>query len=112
MKSKYINRILSFLLIVLLLASCEKYLDEKSNQQLATPDTVDDLQALLDNESFYRYTLAATQSGSDEFFVPVGTYDTRPDLLKYSYSWDGEKLDDYQDWSTQYELVLIANTVL
>lgn len=111
MNNNYIKVLICNLAVILLMASCKKYLDEKPDQRLSTPDTLDDLQALLDNPFFYKYGIRLTQNGTDEYYIPYSVWQSRSDIDKLSYIWD-PAVDDDADWTRQYSLVLIANTVL
>lgn len=109
--NKHHIKILFCCLAIILSASCKKYLDEKPDQRLSTPDTLDDLQALLDNPFFYKYSLRVLQNGTDEYYLPSTVWQSRVDIDKLSYIWD-PAVDDEMDWTQQYSLVLITNTVL
>ena len=74
MNFKSIAKFISCLIFLFIFTSCKKYLDKKSNQQLSTPDTVEDLQALLYNESFYKYAIIGGQTGSDDYYMPLSGY--------------------------------------
>ena len=50
-----IRTLLAIFFLILGLASCKKYLDAKSDQRLSTPDTIEDLQALLDHSDLNEY---------------------------------------------------------
>jgi starch-binding outer membrane protein, SusD/RagB family len=108
MKS-YIIKLLLFS-VVFGFVSCKKYLDKKSDMALSTPDTLEDLQALLDNE-YIISGVGAAQTGADDYFVPLSTWQMGPQVLQQTYIWEPQ-LDNESDWTTQYQTVLIANTVL
>ncbi|MCS3795955.1 RagB/SusD family nutrient uptake outer membrane protein [Niastella sp. OAS944] len=111
MNKHHIKVLLCSLAIIILSASCKKYLDEKPDQRLSTPDTLDDLQALMDNPSFYKWGLRVIQNVTDEYYLPYTIWQSRIDIDKQSYIWD-PAVDDEKDWTQQYSLILTANTVL
>lgn len=103
---------ITLFLFVIHLGSCQKYLDTKSNQTLSTPESIKDLQALLDNAKFYKRgasNLALT--GSDEYYVDYADWETLDEVRKNGYTWDAA-LDNVGDWYALYENVLYANVIL
>jgi starch-binding outer membrane protein, SusD/RagB family len=92
---------------------CKKYLEEKSDQRLATPDTIEDLQALLDGPGLRR-AMAETNTGSDEYYLDPIFWGGLPDRYKESYVWNAR--DDYgynsYDWTYQYKSIFNVNAVL
>jgi len=110
MLRKNISIHLFLLLISLFSISCKKYLETKSVQNLSTPSTVGDLQALLDNPSF-NIGLNAPNAGSDEYYLYYNDWQIFPDISQKAHVWDA-KLDDFDDWNTHYNVVFYANTVL
>lgn len=105
--------VLIFLLCFALLfgTSCKKYLDKKSLQNLSTPETLKDLQAMLDDEYIYRRGVGLTQTSADEYFLDYSYWELLPDLKRLGYIWD-PILDDADDWLQQYANILTANVVL
>ena len=111
MKLQFIKYIALSWFALSVFASCKKFLDAKPEQRTSTPDTLDDLQALLDNQWFYRFGVISTQNCSDEYYLPFSVWQTRKDLDRLGYIWDAA-LDNETDWTRQYGLILTANTVL
>lgn len=105
---------LYLVVIVIGFSSCKKYLDKKSDQRLSTPDTIEDLQAILDNSGLSR-AMIELNIGSDEYFI------LEADLLAYGsreqkgYIWDiQENTADVSQfgWNYQYNNLFLVNTVL
>ena len=74
MKYKVLILIATGFWLVLSLASCEKYLEAKSNKLLAVPQTLDDLRSLMDD--YLRLNQAAAYAGevaSDDYFIQMRT---------------------------------------
>ncbi len=103
-------------IIFFLLAGCEKYLDAKPDHSLAVPETLADLQALMDNYS----TLVSTETfsgevASDDYYLTneVWTALTSDDY-KRMYTWEKDMLftNQLNDWSNSYAAVYQSNTVL
>ena len=112
------NIIYAMLPLVLLAASCEKYLDEPSNKSLSVITDMNDLQALLDNYGSLNYTGASSQEiSADDYYITDAdwaslTYDTNQRM----YTWQKENLfrtgGNGNDWNNLYRIVYYANTVL
>ena len=110
--------IYAMLPLVLLAASCEKYLDEPSNKSLSVITDMNDLQALLDNYGSLNYTGASSQEiSADDYYITDAdwaslTYDTNQRM----YTWQKENLfrtgGNGNDWNNLYRIVYYANTVL
>lgn len=108
------NKIFKFIALICLLSSCNDFLDEKSNNRLAVPVTIDDLQALLDNQTFINTlrTPSILQSSADDTFLLEQNYDGLSAENKLFYAW---KPFDYfysNDWSAAYQVIYTANYCL
>jgi len=100
---------------LLLLISCNKFLDEKNNKKLVIPATLTDLQAILDNTN----TLVINdpygdELSSDNFFMNTATWQAQADYDRGTYVWqpDNFNFPNPNDWSNLYRKVYCANTVL
>ncbi|MRG45846.1 RagB/SusD family nutrient uptake outer membrane protein [Chitinophaga sp. SYP-B3965] len=105
MRTKYL---LIFLLITC--SSCKKFLGTKSNQILSTPGNLEDLQLLLDNPTLQN-GLNSINTGTDEYYVTYQNWSNLTEVNKNGYNWDPQ-LNNRGDWSTTYQCVFYANTVL
>jgi starch-binding outer membrane protein, SusD/RagB family len=92
------------------LTSCRKFLETKSNQSLATPETLADLEAILNNPLINKGTVLLNGM-SDEYYYSFSNWNSRPQLHKEGHVWDAQ-LNDFTDWSVEYYAVFNANTVL
>lgn len=92
------------------LSSCKKYLDVKSDQTLSKPETIADLQNLLDNPLLNR-SVRLINNSADEYYLDYSTWASRPKLDKESYIWESS-LNNYPDWRDSYNSIFYANTVL
>ncbi|HVZ96685.1 MAG TPA: RagB/SusD family nutrient uptake outer membrane protein [Chitinophagaceae bacterium] len=96
--------------------SCKKYLGAKPDKALAVPGTLQDLQALLDDFSFVEdRDLSAAVQSVDDFYIVDNDYNSLTDNeAKQLYIWGTSGLftEFPNDWSNQYYVVNIANTVL
>ena len=101
--------------IACIFTACEKFLDEKTNKALAVPNTVKDLQALLDtyyllNES----DPSADEVSAGEFYVTDTDFGTRSETDQRLYTWQNSNVLPLQanDWYYCYTIIYRANTVL
>ncbi|PTT39492.1 hypothetical protein DBR28_07300 [Chryseobacterium sp. HMWF028] len=108
--------ILAFLSTVL--CGCNRFLDEKSDSNLATPTTLEDNQALLDRISDVLSNFASSgMASSDEFYLSDADFDA----LEYQedkrlYTWQKDYVSTNQgignDWFYCYKAIYISNAVL
>lgn len=114
MKNTYVIAVL----IVLLLAGCKKFLDEKSDKKLAVPENLDDLQALLNSENLVSLVdPSAGEISSDDFYITDIDFNSlSQDREKRIYLWQKDQLfanaSAPNDWQKLYSLVYLANTVI
>lgn len=108
----------SFLIIVILLLSCNKnkFLDEKPDTSLIVPTTLDDFQKILDNDYVMSETPELGEVSADNFYVLPTAWQQKLSIKeRNAYVW---ALDIYQgqgnidDWNLPYKQVLYANVVL
>jgi hypothetical protein len=108
------SSLLVFFLIVVFTSSCKKYLDEKPDGSLATPSTIQDLQAMLDNINVLNRAMQLPSISADEYYLTDSDWNAI--LSPYShegYKWElGSEVVDYPDWYAGYSIIYIANTVL
>lgn len=116
MKSIYTYfRTLSIAVCCICMGSCQKYLDAKQNKRLATPSSIEDLQALLDYNSFMNVAGSeASEIAADNYYIPDVLYSSLPsDLYKDAYLWKGNIFTPgTQDWSNLYNTAYYGNVVL
>jgi tetratricopeptide (TPR) repeat protein len=97
-------------------AGCTKYLDAKPNQSFTEPQTLSDLQALLD----YYPTMntkdpAAGEISTTDYFVTDASYQSlSTDYFRNMYTWQPDDLfpPSVNDWANAYKAIYAANTVL
>jgi tetratricopeptide (TPR) repeat protein len=108
------RQIVIFLVFVTLLVACKKYLDAKPDQKLSTPDTIEDLQALLDNGDLYT-ALMESNTATDEYYVTNADWLSSPQIHQESYVWNLQATTDFvanHDWTYAYKSIFAANSVL
>jgi hypothetical protein len=103
-------KILIAVMLVILATSCKKYLEKKPSQGLATPETMADLEALLNFDLANKGSVLANGS-TDEFYFTYTDWLSRSEVHKNGYIWD-PALNDFTDWRDLYLSAFYANTVL
>jgi hypothetical protein len=108
-----------FLLMLYLagLIGCNKkeFLDEKPNSDMFVPTTLDDCQALLDNDLVMSETPVLGELSADNFYITYSAWQLLGTKEHNAYIWlpdvfNGEH--NISDWNAPYEQVLYANVVL
>lgn len=109
------------ILLTILSPSCKKgeFLDAKPDQSLAIPTSIDDCQALLDNDvvmngygGFGYPTLGET--GSDDYYVNGSQFSQYSVTEQNAVVW-ADKIyadDEVNDWDLPYRTILYANVAL
>jgi hypothetical protein len=108
---KYNKHIQIYLLLFCIIQfSCKKYLDAKSDQSLATPSSIEDFEAILNNSTLNKGQ-KIINSSTDEYYLRYNDWTNSQTIDKDSYNWN-PALDNLIDWYAQYSSVFYANTVL
>lgn len=114
---KIIHSIL-YLSLFLILYSCKKdWLEAKPDKKLVVPETLTDLQAMLDNTTFvfnnYQPTLG--ELGCDDYYVMDADYESLfTSVEKNSYVWAKEIYNNelVADWMMPYQRIFYENYIL
>lgn len=110
--------ILSLSLVVFwVLTGCNKkeFLDTIPNSNLFVPITLDDFQALLDNESVMSETPTLGELSADNFYMLQSYWQNQSPKEKNAYIWLPDVFQgqiDVSDWNTPYKQVFHANIIL
>lgn len=98
--------------------SCSKtWLDEKPNQALAVPNTISDLNKILENtEMFNMYYPNLGESGTDNYYLTEDAWNSILENYRNIYKWsntsDFYAGGDPVDWRRSYTRVFYCNTML
>ncbi|MBB2145804.1 RagB/SusD family nutrient uptake outer membrane protein [Pedobacter sp. LMG 31464] len=101
---------------LLFLTSCEKYLDKKSDQKLVVPQTVAELQAVLDDNTLFNQNEPnAVIVAADEYQLSYAAWQGLNEFSRNMYIWApalqfASTASD--NWSVLYTQVYRANVVL
>lgn len=100
-------------------SSCKKYLDEPSSKDAVIPNTLEDLQAVLDNNQAMNVNATALlEEAADNYFVTTSVWQS---ILSYgdatdiqicmNYIWDKDAISDIS-WNPYQTSIYYANVVL
>jgi starch-binding outer membrane protein, SusD/RagB family len=97
--------------------SCNKkdFLDERPRSDLFVPTTLDDFQALLDNDPALSVTPVLGELSADNYFLLQPLWQNLGTKEQNAYIWDPDTFKgegNVSDWNAPYEQVLYANVVL
>lgn len=93
--------------------SCKKFLDAKSDKALVIPQTLNDFQGLLDDQTVMNMVSPSRgETASDDYFLLKSTFDTRPDFQQNAYTWTPDDYYFQNDWSLNYVPVYNTNVCL
>jgi hypothetical protein len=98
------------------IGSCKKYLDAKPNSKLATLQTLENLQSLLDDELRlnYQWPNIGEISANDYYLTDVDLAALSKDSDRRMYNWETDNLQETTsgDWYYSYLPVYYGNSVL
>lgn len=98
-----------------MLTACKKYLDEKPDQRLTTIETLNDMQAMLDNYATLNHTDPSIgEASADNFFLTDEVFNARTEDERNLYIWAPANvlLPGTNTWGAAYQQVNIANNVI
>lgn len=101
--------------VVLSITACnENFLDSKPNKNLVVPESLTDLQGILDQGStFNTAVLSVQQLVSDDIFVTDQILNLNNDFTQTMYIWqDYDDSFTITDWVNGYQVIFEANIVL
>jgi len=102
------------LLLSLSAAGCQEFLDEKPTLNLLVPETVDDLEKLLDATTRgLNDTPSILEIGTDNIYTTDAGYSGMSLVERSAYTWQKNVYESNAvDWDTPYQQILYANVVL
>ncbi len=109
-----IKNLCSLILAALMLSTgaCKKFLDEKPDKKIATPQTLDDLEGLLENYSTLNTRFpAAAEISADNYYLNDAGWSSASEFHRTLYIWN--KFDEPGgEWSSPYNNIFYANLLL
>jgi hypothetical protein len=108
------NYFIIFLIAVLLISGCTKFLDEKPNARLIIPATPDHLQRLLDRESSINATNSTGEASADNYYATSSDFFSTNEVSKNHYIWGPELVFNnlINAWANPYTIINFTNTAL
>jgi starch-binding outer membrane protein, SusD/RagB family len=120
-----LSKLILFIVAVLSLAGCEKYLKEEPTRQSTTAQTADQLEALINNATFFAYDGNAGTNGSagystDDTEIPMDAFAANTggkwsvdNLYFYTFKTDEIiGLSGDPVWTGEYKKIFTANLIL
>ncbi|NCU05491.1 MAG: hypothetical protein GXC73_16085 [Chitinophagaceae bacterium] len=103
------------LLALLSFLACKKYLDQKPVSGVDTPDTLPELQGLLDR--YNRLNIndpGADEISADDYYLTTADWQAQNEQHRRMHVWEKDNLFPIPslEWSTPYSSIYYANTVL
>lgn len=94
----------------------KKFLEVKPDTDLFIPTTLNDCQALLDNDIVMNETPVLGELSANNFYMPVSYWQNLNVKEKNAYVWHPQTFEglagNVADWNSPYQQVLYANVVL
>jgi starch-binding outer membrane protein, SusD/RagB family len=108
---------LTFLCGALVVCSCNKnsLLNAKPETSLVIPSTVQDFQAILDDDEVMNITPSLGEESADNYYVTYTNFEARSVVERNTYTWASDIFagtTGIPDWDIPYQQVLNANVVL
>ncbi len=112
MSMKHFFSSLLILCLLLLNTGCKKFLDVRPDDQVTVPETLEQLQALLDNSDKMNLNLTPIfgEASTDDYYLMDANYNATE--FREIYNWQLKEYTFGNDWSEAYEVVYVANFVL
>src|SRR5689334_7807838 len=114
-KITFFRQSVSWAILMVALCSCQKFLDGKANSSFVVPNSVNDLQALMD----YYPRMNNSEEGSgevsaDNYYLTYTDWQGMAENYRAMYKWDSAYVytEFSNDWSYMYLIVNQSNTVL
>jgi len=101
--------------LLLAFSSCKKFLDAKSNQSQAIPETLPDLQALLDQYQLINYVDGnSAEVSTDDIYLTDADLAARAENERNMYTWQRANifLQESNEWFNNYRAINRTNVVL
>jgi hypothetical protein len=98
-KQPYLSILIILLAVCCLdFTSCKKYLDKKSDNALITPNTLDDLQGMLDDNTIMNSnTSGFGEASADDIFLQTEIYNSLDPIAQKEYTWNLKVYNDPND---------------
>lgn len=113
MKNKNIISFGACLVLGLTMLSCNQFLDVQSDSRLVVPNSLTDLQKILDNNTAMNYQKGSkAEEMTDDYYLSIANVNKLGSQDKLAYFWQPYETLNSSDWSKPYSVVYNANLVL
>lgn len=111
------TKLIALLGLCISIVSCKDFLALKPDTSYSHPETLEDINALLNYESRVNGNyLGNIESGTDDFEIDLSSYSTRSAYYQELYRWAEEPFSEDggagENWLFPYETILYANVAL
>lgn len=99
-----------YFLLIFTLTSCEKFLDEKPDDKMTTPETKSDLWALLDNSTIMNSRCPIfDEVSADNYFLTKANFDKLKEEARSAYLWQKNDYNYVNEIARSSEAIYVAN---
>lgn len=113
MSIRIISPLICCILLSIVTVSCKKYLDLKPDKIQVVPESLSDLQRLLDDDFIMNAKMPAySEASTDDFFLTKQTYEAASIRDRQVYTWQLEPYNFSNDWAACYNIVFNSNYCL
>lgn len=104
--------------LLTLITNCNKkeFLEQNPDSNIFIPSTLEDCQALLDNETIMNETPVLGEVSADNYYISTTFWNTINAREKNAYIWNPNSFEglsrDVPDWNSPYKQVFYANVIL
>lgn len=114
MRTNKLYRTIFLCSVCIVFAGCKKFLDEKSDSRLVVPQTIADIQGLLDDGALMNYAVTPSygETCADDYFLIPSTLEKSGAFAKNVYSWKPVNIVFGYDWSRAYLPIYNSNLAL
>ena len=114
MKSYNLFTLILVFLLTCSMMGCKKFLDEKSDARLVVPQTLSDIQGLLDDGVTMNYAVTPSygETSADDYFLQPSVLERSGAIAKNIYAWKPITINFGFDWSRAYLPVYNSNLSL
>ncbi|KAL0630259.1 hypothetical protein Q9L58_010893, partial [Maublancomyces gigas] len=101
--------------ILMMAASCKKFLEKKPDDKLVIIANVNDMQALLDNYPKMSFSdQAISEISADSYYMTDAVFNARKESERNQYTWAPANVFEPQvnAWTDTYSAIYISNLVL
>jgi hypothetical protein len=110
MKKIYMPYLL--ILISICFCACQEFLEAKPDRALATPSTLKDIEAILNNNQMNTLYPIAGDIMADDYYLEDNIWNALTDVVaRDAYVWATTTYHDF-DWQNAYNLIFRANVAL